>query len=79
MIRLDMPKARGIAHELRRAARSAAFAPLDVQATIPEFAATAEVARQGIRQRDAECQLAIDAAQSEADLRDALEVYKASL
>lgn len=58
----DMAKARAIAHDKRRAARSAEFAPLDVEATIPAKAAQAEAARQQIRNKYDAMQASIDAA-----------------
>lgn len=68
----NMAKAREIAHERRRAARAAEFAPLDVEATIPAKAAEAEAKRQVIRDRYANMQTAIDAAQDVAALKAAL-------
>lgn len=68
----NMVKAREIAHERRRAARAAEFAPLDVEATIPAKAAEAEAKRQVIRDRYANMQTAIDAAQDVAALKAAL-------
>lgn len=62
MIRINLDKAKMIAHELRRSAREAEFAPLDVQATIPAKAAQAEMARQAIRDKYADVQAKIDAA-----------------
>ena len=38
MIQVDMSKAKEIAHNKRREARTAEFAPLDVQVTIPTMA-----------------------------------------
>ncbi len=38
MITINLDKAKTIAHEKRRAARSAEFAPLDIKATIPSEA-----------------------------------------
>jgi hypothetical protein len=70
MITIDMTKAKAIAHDKRRAARAAEFAPLDVKATIPSEAAAAEAARQAVREKYATMQTSIDAA---ADL-DALRV-----
>ena len=58
----DMTKAKGIAHDKRRAARAAEFAPLDVEVTIPAKAAQAEAARQVIRDKYATMQTQIDAA-----------------
>jgi hypothetical protein len=62
MITIDMTKAKEIAHEKRRAARSAEFAPLDIKATIPSEAEAAEAARQAIREKYATLQSQIDSA-----------------
>ena len=51
MIKINLTKAKDIAHEKRRAARAKEFAPLDVEATIPSRAAQAEAARQAIRNK----------------------------
>ena len=69
MIRINIDKAKAIAHDVRRAKRSEEFAPLDVKATIPSEAAAAEAARQEIRTRYAEMQSEIDAAQSADQLK----------
>jgi len=62
MITINMDKAKAIAHDKRRQARSAEFAPLDIKATIPSEALAAEAARALIRTKYAELQTAIDAA-----------------
>lgn len=62
MIIINVTKAKEIAHDKRRAARSAEFAPLDIKATIPSEATTAEAARQVIRDKYAIMQTAINAA-----------------
>lgn len=54
-------KVKVIAHDKRRQARSAEFAPLDIKATIPSEAAAAETARQAVRDKYAAMQTAIDA------------------
>lgn len=66
----DLGKCKSIAHDRRRAARAAEFAPLDVEATIPAKAAQAEAARQAIRDKYAVMQTQIDAATSVDGLRD---------
>jgi hypothetical protein len=58
----DMSKAKAIAHDRRRAKRAGAFAPLDIEATIPAKAAAAEAKRQAIRDADAALQTQIAAA-----------------
>ena len=62
MITVNVDKAKGIAHEVRRAKRAAEFAPLDVKATIPSEATAAEEARAAIRAKYADVQTSIDAA-----------------
>lgn len=69
MIRINIDKAKGIAHDVRRAKRAEEFAPLDVKATIPTEAAAAEAARQAVRKRYAEMQQQIEAAQSADQLK----------
>jgi hypothetical protein len=62
MISINLDKAKAVAHDARRAARAAEFAPLDVKATIPSEATAAESARQAVREKYAVMQTAIDAA-----------------
>jgi predicted nucleic acid-binding Zn-ribbon protein len=69
MISIDMTKAKDIAHEKRRAARTTEFAPLDIKATIPSEAAAAEAARQAIREKYATLQAQMDAAQTADELK----------
>jgi len=66
---IDINKAKAIAHDARRAARAAEFAPLDVKATIPSEAAAAEAARQAIRDKYAALQNQMDAAQTPDELK----------
>jgi hypothetical protein len=61
MIIINIDKVKAIAHDKRRQARSAEFAPLDIKATIPSEAVVAETARQAVRTKYASMQLAIDA------------------
>ena len=70
-IAIDMPKARDIAHEKRRAKRSEEFAPLDVEATIPAKAAQAEAKRQAIRDKYDAMQVSIDATATVDELKSA--------
>lgn len=72
MIHIDMDKARKIGHEIRRAKRAAEFAPLDVKATIPAEAASAESDRQAVREKYAAVQEQIDAATAPDDIKAAL-------
>ena len=72
MITIDMTKAKEIAHEKRRAARSAEFAPHDevIMKQIPGVdAQAAEAARQAIRDKYATMQAQMDAAQNAEELK----------
>ena len=69
MITINVDKAKAIAHDKRRLARSAEFAPLDIKATIPFEAVAAEAARQLVRDKYATMQTAIDAATTVAPLK----------
>ena len=62
MITINIDKAKAIAHDKRRQARSAEFAPLDIKATIPSEAVAAEAERALIRTKYAQMQTAIDSA-----------------
>jgi hypothetical protein len=72
MITVNLDKAKAIAHDKRRAARAAEFAPLDIKATIPSEAATAEAQRQAVRDKYAAMQAAIDAASDVDAIKAAL-------
>lgn len=72
MIVVNLDKAKHIAHDKRRAARAAEFAPLDIEATIPAKAAAAGTARQAIRDKYATIQTNIDAAQTVDELKTQL-------
>lgn len=69
MITVNINKAKNIAHEARRAARAAEFAPLDIKASIPSEAAAAEAARQAVREKYAVIQNDIDAAPGVPELK----------
>lgn len=69
---INIDKAKAIAHDIRRAARSAEFAPLDIKATIPSEAAAAEAARQVIRDKYAVMQTAINAATTTDEIKAVL-------
>lgn len=73
MITINLDKAKAIGHDMRRAARAAEFAPLDVKATIPSEAEAAETARQAIRDKYAAIQINIDAATTPDEIKAALE------
>jgi len=72
MIKINLDKAKDIAHEKRRAARAKEFAPLDVEATIPSRASQAETARQAIRNKYAAMQEQIDDAATVKELKELL-------
>jgi len=71
-IRIDLNKAKEIAHDKRREARATEFAPLDIKATIPSEAAKAEAERQKIRDKYDELQSKIDAAETVEELKELL-------
>jgi len=70
MININIDKAKQIANEIRREKRAQEFAPLDIKVTIPSESEKAEEARRAIRQKYAEMQAAINAAQSADELRE---------
>jgi hypothetical protein len=72
MITINITKAKNIAHDARRTARSAEFAPLDIMATIPSEATAAETARQVVREKYAAMQNAIDAATTTDEIKAAM-------
>lgn len=72
MITVNLQKAKNIANDKRRAARSAEFAPLDIKATIPSEAAAAEAERQVIRDKYAQIQQKMNLASSVEELKKLL-------
>lgn len=72
MIIVNINKAKAIAHDVRRAKRTQEFTPLDVEATIPSEAVAAEAARQAVRVKYTDMQMAIDAAQSPEEIKGAM-------
>ena len=72
MIKIDMAKAKAIAHEARRAARAAEFKPFDdaIAKQIPGQMDGAETERQKIRTKYAALQIQIDAASSVHELKE---------
>lgn len=68
MIITNLEKAKIIVHDIRRAKRTAEFAPWDIKATIPSEAVAAEAARQAIRDKYATIQADIDSAPSVPEL-----------
>jgi hypothetical protein len=73
MININLNKAKDIVHDIRRAKRTAEFAPLDVKATIPSEAVEAEAARQAVREKYEAMQADIEAAQTLDDLKAILQ------
>ena len=72
MITINLDKAKNIAHDIRRVKRAEEFAPLDIKATIPSEAVTAEAERQAIRDKYAAIQENINAATNTEQLKSAL-------
>lgn len=72
MIKIDMIKAKTIAHEARRAARAAEFKPFDdaIAKQIPGQMDGAETERQKIRTKYVALQIQIDAASSVHELKE---------
>jgi hypothetical protein len=73
MIVINLDKAKGVAHDVRRAKRAEEFAPLDIKATIPSEATAAEEARAVIRAKYAGLQTDIDAAADVVALKGIVE------
>jgi hypothetical protein len=72
VITINIAKAKVIAHDKRRDARSAEFSPLDIKATIPSEATAAEAARAVIRAKYATMQASIDAASTVEEIKAAM-------
>jgi len=75
MIKINIDKAKSIAHEMRRAKREEEFVPLDaiIMKQIPgNSAEEAEAARQAVRDKYAAIQAAIDAANEPDEIKEAL-------
>jgi hypothetical protein len=72
MITININKAKAIAHDARRAARTKEFKPFDIKATIPNEAVAAETERQLIRNKYAAMQAAIDAAVDVNEIKAAM-------
>ena len=72
MITINIDKAKTIAHDKRRTARAAEFAPLDIKVTIPNEAVAAEAARQLIREKYASMQSAINSAETIEEIKTAI-------
>jgi len=75
MIRINIDKAKAVAHDMRRAKRAEEFAPHDevIAKRIPGTAeADAEAARQAIREKYAVIQTEINAASTPDEIKAAL-------
>ena len=74
MTSINVTKAKAIAHDMRRAARAAEFAPYDeaIAKQIPGQMEGAEAARQAIRDKYVAIQTAIDAAATPDQIKAAL-------
>lgn len=76
MITVNLNKAKTIGHELRRTQREAEFAPFDaiIMKQIPgNSAVEAEASRQAIREKYSLIQDVIEAAETPAEIKSALE------
>ena len=73
MIKINVDKAKAIAHDMRRAARAEEFKPYD-EAIAKQIPGTdgAEIARQAIREKYAAVQADIDAAETPDEIKAAL-------
>lgn len=76
MIVINIDKAKGVAHDIRRAKRTEEFAPLDIKATIPAKAEEAEAARQAVREKYAVIQQEIESAGAVEELKNIVEALK---
>ena len=72
MITVNIEKAKLIANEKRREARTEEFKQLDIEATIPMLAEQAEQKRQEVRDTYALIQTEIDAASTVDDVKEAI-------
>ena len=74
MITINITKAKAVAHDLRRAARSVEFQPYDeaIAKQIPGQMEGAEAARAAIRTKYATMQTAIDAATTVDEIKAAM-------
>jgi hypothetical protein len=73
MITINIDKAKNIGHDMRRAARAEEFKPYD-EAIAKQIPGTdgAEIARQAIREKYADVQTSIDAAETPDEIKAAL-------
>lgn len=73
MITININKAKVVAHDARRVARAAEFAPLDIKATILIEAVAAEAARQAVRDKYTVMQTAVDVATTTDEIKGAMQ------
>ena len=73
MIVINTDKAKTVAHDARRVARAAEFAPLDIKASIPSEAVAAEAARQAVRDKYTAMQTAVDVASTTDEIKGAMQ------
>ena len=78
MIRINIDKAKAVAHDMRRAARAEEFKPYDdaIAKQIPGQVEGAEAERQKIREKYAAIQTNIDAAADVAALKTIVEALQ---
>jgi hypothetical protein len=79
MIAINIDKAKNIAHEKRRIARTNEFAPLDIKATIPSQATVAEADRQIIRDKYAEIQIGINSSTTIDEIKNEMDKFSDKL
>lgn len=72
MIKVNLDKAKEIAHDKRREARAEEFKQLDIRATIPAMAVEAEAKRQEVREKYAEMQTAIDKSVTDIEIKEVI-------
>ena len=75
MIKINLDKAKAIGHDIRRAARSEEFAPLDekIMKQLPGTdVAAVEAERQAVRDKYAAVQQSIDAASTPEEIKSVL-------
>lgn len=73
MIFFDISAAKKIAHEVRRKLRLKEFSPLDIKATIPFEAESAEIERQKVRKKYDEMQKQIDSSTTIEEIHSAIQ------
>lgn len=72
-IKVNLERAKEIAHRIRRGRRSELFRPLDLETTIPGRAEDAEASRKKIREEDAARQEDINKANTTGKLKSIME------